>query len=100
MTEELFRGVSQVVTTLGPVFGRTPEGGMGYLGGMSSDVVDAAGVAAVARAARLHLAPAGEAAEPALPMRPEDWERLDDASRGPSIIYTLDSTQPCPGSPT
>mmetsp|Transcript_26186 Transcript_26186/g.83691 ORF Transcript_26186/g.83691 Transcript_26186/m.83691 type:complete len:633 (+) Transcript_26186:205-2103(+) len=82
LSEELFLGVSQVVTTLGPIFGRTPEGGMGYLGGMSSDVVDAAGVAAVARAARQYLPAAAATAEPAIPMRPEDWERLDDVIMG------------------
>jgi len=37
---ELWKGVSQVAVSLGPVFGRLPEGGMGYFDGMTSEAVD------------------------------------------------------------
>jgi hypothetical protein len=39
----LFEGVSQVVTCLGGVFGPLPEGGMGYIDGMSPERVEAQG---------------------------------------------------------
>jgi hypothetical protein len=37
---ELWDGVSQAAVSLGPVFARLPEGGMGYLDGMTSEAVD------------------------------------------------------------
>ena len=37
---ELWEGVSQAAVSLGPVFARLPEGGMGYLDGMTSEAVD------------------------------------------------------------
>jgi hypothetical protein len=46
-----------VVTALGPVFGKLPEGGFGYFDGMTSEKVDAAGVANVAAAAKAMLPP-------------------------------------------
>lgn len=39
----LFEGVTQVVTCLGGVFGPLPEGGMGYIDGMSPERVEAQG---------------------------------------------------------
>lgn len=41
LTADLFKGVSQVVCSVGPVYGRTPEGGFTYIDGMSPARVDA-----------------------------------------------------------
>eukprot|EP00884_Botryococcus_braunii_P010535 jgi/Botrbrau1/19483/Bobra.0714s0001.1 len=48
----LWSGISQVVLAVGPVFGRLPEGQMGYLDDMTSERVDAQGVSSVASAAK------------------------------------------------
>jgi hypothetical protein len=57
LTPELFAGAVQVVTALGPVFGKLPEGGFGFFDGMTSEKVDAEGVANVAAAAKALLPP-------------------------------------------
>ncbi len=41
LTADLFKGVTQVVCSVGPVYGRTPEGGFEYINGMSPERVDA-----------------------------------------------------------
>lgn len=41
LTPELFAGVTQVVCSVGPVYGRTPEGGFAYVDGMTPARVDA-----------------------------------------------------------
>lgn len=41
LTADLFEGVTQVVCSVGPVYGRTPEGGFSYMDGMSPARVDA-----------------------------------------------------------
>ena len=41
LSPELFIGVSQVVSSLGPVYGEAVDGQRGYMGGMTPQVVDA-----------------------------------------------------------
>ncbi|PRW55975.1 nadh:ubiquinone oxidoreductase complex i intermediate-associated 30 [Chlorella sorokiniana] len=86
LTPELFKGVTQVVTAVGAVFGKTAEGTMGYLDDMTPERVDAGGVANVAAAAAKHLKRQQRTVEDVLPMRTaadiEKWQRLDDVIMG------------------
>ncbi|GBF93005.1 hypothetical protein Rsub_05616 [Raphidocelis subcapitata] len=88
LTEELFRGVTQVVSALGGVAGRLPDGGFGYLDGMTPEAVEAKGIANVVAAMARFMAPAKRASEVVLSMRTaedlEAWERLDDVIMGGS----------------
>jgi len=97
-TPALWARVSQAVIATGPVFGRLPEGGMGYPDGMTPEVVDAKGVAAFAAAAAGALpAPPPPTGPPptrlAVPLStPADvavWEPLDDVIMGGSSASTL-----------
>lgn len=94
LTPGLFQGVHQVVCTLGPVFGRTAEGTMGYLDGMSSEKVDNEGITNIATAAAKYLKPARRNVVNILPMKTiEDlakWQRLDDVIMGGSSSSGLD----------
>ncbi|KAK9820647.1 hypothetical protein WJX81_005527 [Elliptochloris bilobata] len=83
----LWRGVTQTAIAVGPVFGKLPGGGMGYLDGMTSERVDAGGVANIAEAVKAALADeAAERTEEVLPMRSAEdlaaWGRLDDVIMG------------------
>ncbi|KAG1657278.1 hypothetical protein FOA52_005472 [Chlamydomonas sp. UWO 241] len=83
----LWKGVSQVVSLLGPVFGPQPGGGMGYTDGMSPEVVESRGAAALAAAIQKHLPKgAAESVRDVLPMASaedlEKWERMDDVIMG------------------
>ncbi len=88
LTSPLFKGATQVICALGPVFGRTADGAMGYLDGMTSEAVDAGGVAAIAAAAATHLpaAPRRPTVTDIMPMRTAEdltaWQRLDDVIMG------------------
>lgn len=86
--EELWKGVSQVVTTVGPAFGRQPDGSMGYIDNMTSERVDAEGISNIAEAAK-HFLPAQSLqpeGEEVLSMRSTAdlaaWEKLDDTIMG------------------
>jgi hypothetical protein len=82
----LFEGVDQVVVAVGGVFGRTADGAMGYLDGMTSERVDGGGVAAIAAAAAAFLPPPRLETVEVLPMRSAEdlarWQRLDDVIMG------------------
>ncbi|KAF8071307.1 IP5P13 [Scenedesmus sp. PABB004] len=88
----LFEGVSQVVYALGPVTGRLPEGGFGFLDGMSPERVEAQGMANILAAIAAHApgltAASAPRAESVLRMTSADelaaWERLDDVIMGGS----------------
>lgn len=96
LTPQLFEGVTQVVYALGPVAGRLPEGGFGYIDNMSPDRVEAGGMANILSALKQHCpALAAVAATPQLsvgssstilPMKTADdleaWEKLDDVIMG------------------
>ncbi|KAL4457749.1 hypothetical protein ABPG75_012614 [Micractinium tetrahymenae] len=86
LTPELFKGVTQVATAVGAVFGRTAEGTMGYLDDMTPERVDAQGVANVAAAAAKYLPRAQRSVEDVLSMRSAEdiakWQRLDDVIMG------------------
>jgi hypothetical protein len=43
LTAELFSGVTQVVSALGGVAGRLPDGAFGYLDGMTPELVESQG---------------------------------------------------------
>jgi len=62
LSPDLFAGVQQVVTALGPIFGKLPEGGFGYFDGMTSEKVDSQGVKNIVAAAAQYL-PKQERAE-------------------------------------
>jgi hypothetical protein len=97
-TPDLFKGVTQVICTLGPVFGRTAEGTMGYLDNMTSERVDAQGISNIAAAATKYLTSSATKTdsngqlrprntfEDVLPMKTaedlEKWQRLDDVIMG------------------
>jgi len=94
-TPDLFKGVTQVICTLGPVFGRTAEGTMGYLDNMTSERVDNQGVANIAAAAAKYFKIDNSNDVPfrhenkfedILPMKTaedlEKWQRLDDVIMG------------------
>jgi uncharacterized protein YbjT (DUF2867 family) len=86
LSQRLFAGARQVAMCLGPIFGRIPEGGMGYLDGMTSERVDAEGVSNIATAAKNFLPRQQKSSVEILPMRSEEdlkrWQRLDDVIMG------------------
>jgi hypothetical protein len=86
LSPELFAGVSQVVSVVGAVFGRTAEGAMGYLDNMTPERVDAEGVAALVAAAKEYLPRSQHSTEEVFSMRSVDdlakWQRLDDVIMG------------------
>ena len=86
LTEGLFAGVQQVVMCLGPVFGRTSDGTMGYIDNLTSERVDAMGTENVVVAAKIYLKKQTKLVKTVLPMQSEDdlqvWERLDDVIMG------------------
>ncbi|KIZ06137.1 hypothetical protein MNEG_1822 [Monoraphidium neglectum] len=88
LTPDLFAGVTQVVSALGGVTGRLPDGTFGYLDGMTPEAVEAKGMANVVAAMKQHLAPQIRTTQEVLPMRTaedlEAWERLDDVIMGGS----------------
>ncbi|EIE22978.1 CIA30-domain-containing protein [Coccomyxa subellipsoidea C-169] len=85
---ELWAGVSQVACAVGPIFGRLPDGKMGYLDDMTSERVDAQGVANIASALQSVFKDKAKSRETAtvLPMTSEadlvKWQRLDDVIMG------------------
>ena len=91
LESDLFKGVTQIICTLGPVFGRTAEGTMGYFNNMTSERVDNQGVSNIATAASKYL-PGGMSSrstnklEDILSMNSaedlEKWQRLDDVIMG------------------
>ncbi|PSC71557.1 nadh:ubiquinone oxidoreductase complex i intermediate-associated 30 [Micractinium conductrix] len=86
LTPEIFKGVTQVVTSVGAVFGKTADGKMGYLDDMTPERVDAQGMANVAAAAAKYLPRAARETEEVLSMRSAEdiqrWQRLDDVIMG------------------
>ncbi|KAI8465804.1 MAG: complex I intermediate-associated protein 30-domain-containing protein [Monoraphidium minutum] len=88
LNAELFAGVTQVVSALGGVAGRLPDGSFGYLDGMTPEAVEAKGMANLVAAMKEHMAPQRRVVEEVLPMRTEQdleaWERLDDVIMGGS----------------
>lgn len=108
----LWAGVSQAVLALGPVVGRTPEGGPQtdgnggavYLNGATPEAVDAKGVEAVAAAiaAALPGPPIEAVLAPSypvvLPMGTgpdlDAWERLDDVIMGGASESVLEPAGP------
>eukprot|EP00899_Mesostigma_viride_P022438 jgi/Mesvir1/3379/Mv05084-RA.2 len=102
MPADLFEGITQVVSCVGPVFGKLPEGGMGILDGMTNEAVDANGVKNILAAAQAGMRVNGSAPDAAaaradaasfesvtfLPMAsPTDvarWQPLDDVIMGGS----------------
>lgn len=88
LTEELFRGVTQVVSALGGVAGRLPDGSFGYLDGMSPELVEGQGVANVVAAMARFMEPQKMTSDEIMAMRTEEdlaaWERLDDVIMGGS----------------
>jgi len=97
LTPELFSGVEQVICALGAVFGRTADGQMGYLGGMSPARIDADGVSNVATAASKHLPKSRRSmvTTTILPMStPDDlalWGQLDDVIMGGNSSSALEA---------
>ncbi|KAL4536080.1 hypothetical protein Ndes2437B_g05513 [Nannochloris sp. 'desiccata'] len=96
-TPDLFKGVTQIICTLGPVFGRTAEGTIGYLDNMTSQRVDDQGVSNIAAAAAKYFNKGNfttnglssrpkPTIEDILPMKTvedlEKWQRLDDVIMG------------------
>ncbi|CAL8465559.1 g5095 [Coccomyxa elongata] len=94
---ELWKGVSQVACAVGPVFGKLPDGKMGYLDDMTSERVDAQGVANIAKALQSVFKEKARARETAvvLPMASDAdlavWDRLDDVIMGGQSSSTLRS---------
>ncbi|KAL3135711.1 hypothetical protein ABBQ38_006182 [Trebouxia sp. C0009 RCD-2024] len=88
MQAELWKGVSQVVTAVGPAFGRQADGSMGYLDNMTSERVDAEGVSNIAQAAKQFLLQRSFQPETqnVISMRSKEdleaWEKLDDTIMG------------------
>eukprot|EP00775_Hariotina_reticulata_P006495 gene6495-6723_t len=90
LTAELFKGVTQVVSALGPVAGRLPDGTFGYIDGMSPDRVEVQGMANILAALSQHVPQLSSGAaitsSSILPMRTaedlEAWDRLDDVIMG------------------
>ena len=87
LTSDVFQGAQQVVCTLGPVFGRTAEGSMGYLDNMTSERVDNEGVTNISTAAGKYLKrSASRTVMDVLPMKSAEdlakWQRLDDVIMG------------------
>lgn len=82
LTADLFEGVTQVVSALGGVTGRLPDGSFGYVDGLTPEAVEAGGVANIVAAMKKHVAPQAAARSEVLAMRTaedlEAWERLDD----------------------
>ncbi|CAK0786611.1 hypothetical protein CVIRNUC_009825 [Coccomyxa viridis] len=93
----LWRGVSQVVCAVGPVFGRTPDGNMGYLDNMTSERVDAEGVRNVAAAAKANTQTEERKLTTVLSMGSEQdisrWERLDDVIMGGQSSSSLKAVE-------
>ncbi|CAL5221994.1 g4282 [Coccomyxa viridis] len=94
---QLWRGVTQVVCAVGPIFGRTSDGNMGYLDNMTSERVDAEGVKNVAAAAKEHIKAKDRKATTVVSMGSEQdigrWERLDDVIMGGQSSSTLRATE-------
>ena len=100
MSDTLFTGASQVICTLGPIFGRTADGAMGYLDNMTSERVDNMGVTNVATAAAKYLSSSSSSSsvvsKTILPMSTAEdlatWQRLDDVIMGGASSSTLSFT--------
>ncbi|GAB4820680.1 hypothetical protein N2152v2_007726 [Parachlorella kessleri] len=86
LTAGLFKGVTQVVSTVGAVFGRTADGQMGYLDDMTPERVDAQGVSNLVTAAQRFMPKPQRSVEEVLSMRSAEdlarWQRLDDVIMG------------------
>lgn len=86
LRKDVFAGVQQVVCALGAVFGRSADGQMGYLDGMTPAKIDAEGVSNVAAAAAKYLAKVRREIKDVLPFRTAEdlatWQRLDDVIMG------------------
>ncbi|KAG2445282.1 hypothetical protein HYH02_008749 [Chlamydomonas schloesseri] len=83
----LWAGVSQVVLTVGTVFGPLPEGGFGVIGGMTSEVVEAQGIARLMEVLpELLPKKTQRTSRLVLPMRTAEelavWNKLDDVIMG------------------
>ncbi|KAG2439443.1 hypothetical protein HXX76_004799 [Chlamydomonas incerta] len=83
----LWSGVSQVVLTVGTVFGPLPDGGFGVIGGMSSEVVEAQGISTLMSVLPELLPKKTErTSRVVLPMRTAEdlavWNKLDDVIMG------------------
>lgn len=86
LTSGLFQGVSQVVNTLGPVFGQLPEGGFGFFDNMTSERVEAVGVNNIVSAVQRELEAEVREEREFLTIDTDAklalWERLDDVIMG------------------
>ena len=93
LTADLFQGATQIVCSVGAVFGRTADGQMGYLDNLTPERVDAEGVSHIATAAAKHLFGTTKGQQEQLKPRMEVlamkteqdisvWQRLDDIIMG------------------
>eukprot|EP00959_Pyramimonas_sp_CCMP1952_P154842 3239348-Pyramimonas_sp.AAC.1 len=87
LTSDLFQGVTQVVNTLGPVFGRLPDGSFGYFDDMTSERVENLGVSNIVSAVQRELA--GQEPQETRELLTINnagklflWERMDDVIMG------------------
>lgn len=83
---ELWKGVTQVVSLLGPVFGPQPGGGMGYFDDMTPERVEAGGWKALASILPKHLKKQQVEVKDILPMVTNEdltaWDKMDDVIMG------------------
>uniref|UniRef100_A0A383VGR7 NADH:ubiquinone oxidoreductase intermediate-associated protein 30 domain-containing protein n=1 Tax=Tetradesmus obliquus TaxID=3088 RepID=A0A383VGR7_TETOB len=100
LSAELFEGVTQVVSALGPVAGRLPDGSFGYIDGMSPERVETQGMANIVAALAKHApgiasAGSGISSSSILPMASAEdlaaWERLDDVIMGGNSSSALEA---------
>lgn len=86
LTADVFKGATQAISSIGAVFGRSADGTMGYLDGLTPEKVDAEGNKNIVAAASKYFAKPSVSTEDILPMKsPDDlsvWQRLDDVIMG------------------
>lgn len=94
LTADLFQGTTQIVCSIGAVFGRTADGQMGYLDNLTPERVDAEGVSHIVTAAskyllgtttgqqELQLKPRMEVLAMKTDQDISAWQRLDDVIMG------------------
>jgi uncharacterized protein YbjT (DUF2867 family) len=95
LSDELLEGVTQIVSAVGPVFGCTPDGKMGYLDDMTSERVDAGGVSNIAKLAQKLPKQPTESAQIMSMGSADDlklWKQLDDTIMGGQSSSKLDVT--------
>lgn len=93
LTPDLLEGVVQIAIAVGPIFGRTSEGEMGYLDNMTSERVDSEGVSNIAEFAKQLPKPLTDSKLMVNMSTEEDlkvWQRLDDVIMGGKSESALD----------